>query len=74
MMCGVLCVEEMCGELGSESCMEEVQGGDGDDDKAESEPVPSFTEALCAFEYVRAFMTSLKENKQTSLILKVYSI
>jgi hypothetical protein len=29
---GVLCVEEMCGELGSGSCVEEVQGGDGDDD------------------------------------------
>jgi hypothetical protein len=31
--CGVLCVEEMCGELGSGSCVEEVQGG-GDDDEA----------------------------------------
>jgi hypothetical protein len=29
--CGVLCVEKMCGELGSGSCME-VQGGSGDDD------------------------------------------
>jgi hypothetical protein len=27
--CGVLCVEEMCGALGSGSCMEEVQGGGG---------------------------------------------
>jgi hypothetical protein len=38
MWCGVLCVcvEEMCGELGSGSCVE-VQGGGGDDgdDKAE---------------------------------------
>jgi hypothetical protein len=34
-MCGVLCVEEMCGELGSVSCVEEVQGGGGDDEEAE---------------------------------------
>jgi hypothetical protein len=55
--CGVLCVEEMCGELGSGSCVEEVRGGSGDDDnEAESEPVPSFTEALCAFESMRASM------------------
>jgi hypothetical protein len=34
-MC-VLCVEEMCGALGSVNCMEEVQGGGGGgDDKAE---------------------------------------
>jgi hypothetical protein len=32
--CGVLCVEEMCGELGSVSFVEEVQGGGGDDDEA----------------------------------------
>jgi hypothetical protein len=37
----VCCVEEMCGELGSGSCVEEVQGGGGcdrdddDDDEAE---------------------------------------
>jgi hypothetical protein len=30
--CGVLCVEEMCGELGSGSCVEEVQGGGGGGD------------------------------------------
>jgi hypothetical protein len=50
-------MEEMCGVLGSESCMEERQddGGDGDD-KAESEPVPSFTEAFRAFDSMRAFM------------------
>jgi hypothetical protein len=48
--CGVLCVEEMYGELGSGSCVEEVQGGGSDDDEeAEPEPVPSFTEALHAF-------------------------
>jgi hypothetical protein len=39
MTCGVLCVEEMCGELGSGSCVQEVQGGGGcdgdDDDEAE---------------------------------------
>jgi hypothetical protein len=33
-MCGVLCVEEMCGALGSGSCVEEVRGGGGDDDEA----------------------------------------
>jgi hypothetical protein len=27
----VCCVEEMCGELGSGSCVEEVQGDSGDD-------------------------------------------
>jgi hypothetical protein len=31
-MCGVLCVEETCGELESGSCEEEVQGGGGDDE------------------------------------------
>jgi hypothetical protein len=54
--CGVLCVEETCGELGSGSCAEEVQGGGGGGDEAKPEPVPSFTEALCVFESVRAFM------------------
>jgi hypothetical protein len=52
--CGVLCVEEMCGALGSGSCLEEVQGGG--DDEAEPEPVLSFTEALNGFESMRAFM------------------
>jgi hypothetical protein len=46
--CGVLW-EEMCGALGSGSCVEEVQGGGGDDEV-------SFMEALCAFESMRAFM------------------
>jgi hypothetical protein len=47
--CGVLHVEEMCGELGSGSCMKEVQGGgDDDDDEAKPEPVPSFKKALRA--------------------------
>jgi hypothetical protein len=59
--CGVLCMEEMCGVVGSGSCVEEGQGdggggGGGDDDEAESEPVPSFREALYVFESVRAFM------------------
>jgi hypothetical protein len=51
-------VEEMCGVLGSGSCVEEVQGGGGGggDDEAEPKPVPSFTEALCAFESMRVFM------------------
>jgi hypothetical protein len=31
---GVLCVEEMFDELGSRSCVEEVQGGGDDDDEA----------------------------------------
>jgi hypothetical protein len=52
-MCGMLCMEEMCSVVGSGSCMEE---GQGDGDEAESEPVPSFTEALYAFESVRVFI------------------
>jgi hypothetical protein len=57
MMCGVLCMAEMCGVVGSGSCVEEGQGDGGDDDdEAASEPAPSFTEALCAFESIRAFM------------------
>jgi hypothetical protein len=56
--CGVLCVEEMFGELGSGSCKEEVQGGGVEDDyeEAEPEPVPSFMEAPHAFESMRTFM------------------
>jgi hypothetical protein len=56
--CGVLCVEEMCGELGSGSFVEEVQGGGGgdDDDEAKPEPVQSFVDALRAFESMTAFM------------------
>jgi hypothetical protein len=44
-MCGVLCIEEMCGVVGSGSCVEEGQGngGGGGEDEAESEPVPSFS-------------------------------
>jgi hypothetical protein len=44
--CGVLCVEEMCGELGSGSNAKEGQSGGGGDNEAKPEPVPSFTEAL----------------------------
>jgi hypothetical protein len=45
-------VEEMRCELRSGSCVEEVQGGGGydDDDEAEPEPMPNFTEPLCASE------------------------
>jgi hypothetical protein len=66
---GMLCVEEMCGELGSGCCMEEVQGG-GDDDEAEPEPVLSFTEELCAFQSVRAFMYAqdITERDQANII------
>ena len=48
----------MCGELGSGSSMKERQGGggSGDDDEAKPKPVLSFTEALNAFETMRAFM------------------
>jgi hypothetical protein len=75
---GVLCVEEMCGAVGSGSCVEEGQGdgghGGGDDDETKSEPVPSFTEVLRAFESERSYMltTSPKETKRTLLILKDY--
>jgi hypothetical protein len=54
----VLFVEEMCGELGSGSYMEAVQGGGGGDDKAEPEPVPSFMEALGAFESISVHVCS----------------
>jgi hypothetical protein len=50
-------VEEMCGALGSGSCVEEVQGGHGDDDDTvEPETVPSYTEALRVFESMGVFM------------------
>jgi hypothetical protein len=51
-------MEEMCGVVGSGSCVEEGQGGGGGggDDEAMSEPVLSFTEALRVFESMRAFM------------------
>jgi hypothetical protein len=65
--CGVPCVEEMCGELRSGSCVEEVEGGD---DEAEPEPVPSFTEALRAFESMRAFMYAhdITESDQANIV------
>jgi hypothetical protein len=65
--CGVLCVEEMCGELGSGSCVEEVQGGG---DEAEPEPVPSFKEALHGFESMRAFMCAhdITERNQANIV------
>nr|CAD7393515.1 unnamed protein product [Timema cristinae] len=40
----------MCGELGSGSCMKERQHGGEDDDEAEPELLPSFMQALHAFE------------------------
>jgi hypothetical protein len=50
-------MEEMCGVVGSGSCVEEGQGDGGVDNReAESKPVPSFLEALHAFESMRAFM------------------
>jgi hypothetical protein len=45
-----------CGMVGSGNCVEEGQGDGGDDDETEFEPVPSFTEALCALESVSVFM------------------
>jgi hypothetical protein len=64
--CGVLCMEEICGVVGSGSCVEEGLGDCGHDDEAESEPVPSFMEALHAFESMRCscmLMTSPKETR-----------
>jgi hypothetical protein len=61
-------VEEMCVELGSGSCVEEVEGGGGDE--AEHAPVPSFTEALHAFESMRAFMYAhdITERDQENIV------
>jgi hypothetical protein len=43
-MCGMLCMQEMCGVVGSGSCVEEGQGdGGGDDNEAKNKPMPSFT-------------------------------
>jgi hypothetical protein len=65
--CGVLCVEEMCGALGSGSCVEEVQGGGNDE--AEPKPVPSFTEALHGFESMRASMyANITERDQANIV------
>jgi hypothetical protein len=49
-------MEEMCGMMGSGSCVEEGQGDCGDDT---GKQVPSFTVALRTFESVRAFMYAL---------------
>jgi hypothetical protein len=65
----------VCGELGSGSCVKEVQGGGGggdddDDDEAKPESVPSFTEALHAFESMRAFIYTrdITERDQADII------
>jgi hypothetical protein len=62
-------MEEMCGELGSGSSMEEGHGG-GDDKEAKPEPVPSFTKALNAFETIRAFMYAhdITETDQANIV------
>jgi hypothetical protein len=64
-------VEELCGELGSGSCVEEVQGGGDDDDEAKPEAVLSFTEPLHAFESMRAFMYAhdITERDQANIII-----
>jgi hypothetical protein len=49
-------MEEVCGVVGSGSCVEKGQGDGGGDDEAEWKPVPSFTKAICAFESMRVFM------------------
>jgi hypothetical protein len=74
--CSVWCVEEMCGELGGGSCMGEVQGGGGggdDDDEAKPEPVPSFTEALNAFESMRVFMYAHITKRDQANIVSIES-
>jgi hypothetical protein len=72
----VLCMEEMYGVVGIG--VEEGQGDCGDDDdEAESETVPSFWKhfvCLSQLESSCMLMTSQKETKQTSLILKNYSV
>jgi hypothetical protein len=50
--------------------VKEVQGGGDGDDEAKSEPVPSFTVALHAFESMRAFMYThdITERNQADVI------
>jgi hypothetical protein len=72
-------VEEMCGELGSGSCTEEVQGGGGggggnDDDEAEPEPVPSFMETLRAFESMTVFMYAHITKRDQANIVNIESL
>jgi len=70
------CVDQelaTCGEVEIGSCVEEEQGGGGyDGDKAEPEPVPSFTEALRAFESMRAFLYALDITERN--IVKIESL
>ncbi|KAJ4426949.1 hypothetical protein ANN_26748 [Periplaneta americana] len=54
--CGVLSVEEMCEEVASGCSMEEGQVDSDDNDEVDPKPVPSFQEALSAFEIMRVFI------------------
>nr|CAD7453199.1 unnamed protein product [Timema tahoe] len=47
MWCGVVCVEEIYGEVGNGSCLKEGQGVSEDDDEAEAEPVLNFHRESC---------------------------
>nr|CAD7260205.1 unnamed protein product [Timema shepardi] len=53
---GVLCVEEICDGLRSESFWEEGQDGGEDDNEVELEPVVSLIGALRAFKTMRSFV------------------
>jgi hypothetical protein len=75
--CGVLCMEVMCGVVGSGSCMEEGQGGGGDaDNETGVQTGAEFygsTSCISVNEGVTYMhMTSPKETKRTLLILKGY--
>jgi hypothetical protein len=62
-------MDEMCGVVGSGSCVEEGRGDGGcggGGDEAEFEPVPSFTEAHHAFESKTAFMHAHNITKRPS--------
>jgi hypothetical protein len=68
--CGVLCMEEIGGVVGSGSYMKGRQGnGDGDGYEAESKPLPSFMEALFCLSQGEhsCILTSPKETKRTLL-------
>jgi hypothetical protein len=69
-MCGVLCIEEMYGVVGSGSCVVEGQGDGGDDDEVKFEPVPSFIETLRAYESMRVFVYAhnITEKDQANIV------